>query len=536
MTVLRPILSFVLSTILAACLTVFLRRPQLDIPGVALATWLFVANLVHAVNSLIWASDLVGHVPVWCDIVTNLLLGAAVALPSACVSSARAVELLSSQRKIYPNTYSRRIHLLIDVALCFVLPLLYMTLHFAVQEHRFDLVRSLGCSASVQRSTPAMLVMILPPAFLGITALALCVWTAWTCCRMPAGRFAAHLAARSAVSAPRFIRRLSACTLLTLTVLIFSFLPLLDPHPDSWASFQADFSTILIVEQDNEIVAAHRTWWAIPSISTMYILLVLLLGDLGTDTFTWFRSRLGPTPLSRPARPELSRLTFNQSTHDMAMVSKTSLATPTAPQAVQLRSGWDDMLDVKRSRRGGFAGSNRKSVASCSDPETGKASPSTSGSASPTTPDDDAFTASTLTYLASPVAQALGLPSPVSRHEKLISPVSTFIPNETPRTPRPGPKTLHLAPPRQPIPEDTASTISSIWDAPWPLPPVSPSSPRSAWHAYPMHSPVEPLYVPKGPPASAAPPRRTRNIPLKPALKVPRREHDAADVIYMTGP
>ncbi|KAJ7455572.1 pheromone A receptor-domain-containing protein, partial [Mycena latifolia] len=544
MPVLLPVLSFVLAAFLVAFLTILLRRPSLNTPNIAFASWLLLANLVHAVNALIWASDVQPRVPVWCDIVTNLLLGATAALPGACVSSARAHELLASSRKMHPNTYSKRLHVLGDVALCFVFPLLYMVIHFAVQEHRFDLMRGLGCSASVQRSTPAVLLMVLPPLLLCTVALVLCLSSLWHCSRLSADRFVTHLAARSSVSAPRFIRRLAQCTLLTATVLLFTLLPLLAPR----ATFRTpDFSVIFIVKQPSEIGAAERAWWTVPGVSLAYLLLALVLGDEAADALAWMKRRVSGTPPPRPARPELSRLTFAQ--------SKASLVAPTP---VQLRSGWDDMLDVKQTRRGVLPG--RKSVVSSAGSQyslSSSPSPSPSPTGSPTTPADDAFTASTLTYLASPVAQALGLPSPVAAYSPGEMPPSPVKPSSSPilrgRTdaspPAKGLKPLYLAPPRQPIPEDTASTISSIWDAPWPLPPVSPSSLRRAPSkrddgraaACPMYSPVEPLYAPVGPPASVQrvpPPRRTQSVPRKPALKTLRRtrsrEYAAADVIYMT--
>ncbi|KAJ6617171.1 hypothetical protein B0H10DRAFT_2218813 [Mycena sp. CBHHK59/15] len=232
------------------------------------------------------------------------------------------------------------------------------------------------------------------------------------------------------------------------------------------------------------------------------------------------------------------------------MASKSSLTAPSmsAPQEIQLRSGWDDMLDVKKNRRGLLP--NRKSVVSSdSSGYSPSPSPSPSSSHGPTTPEDDAFTSSTLTYLASPVAQALGLPSPVA------SPIASYAsPLKTPRDKAPG-----LAPPRQPIPEDTVSTISSIWEAPWPLPPVvtsfpllrhqsrsqSPSSTDDG-HVYPLYSPAEP---PSAPPfeGSSVPGRGTSPTPnvarratLKKALRrtwsreALARGYASTDVIYMT--
>ncbi|KAJ7500853.1 GPCR fungal pheromone mating factor, partial [Mycena galericulata] len=119
-----------------------------SVATVSLVLWLLLGNAIHAVNALVWSSNVQERVPIWCDIVTKLLLGATAALPGACLCTARHLELLASSRKLYPNTYSKRLHTLADVALCYVLPLLYMILHFAVQDHRFDLVQDFGCSAS----------------------------------------------------------------------------------------------------------------------------------------------------------------------------------------------------------------------------------------------------------------------------------------------------------------------------------------------------------------------------------------------------
>ncbi|KAJ7189819.1 STE3-like pheromone receptor, partial [Mycena pura] len=128
MPVVLAVLSFILTVFLAVFLVFLLRQPTVNIPSTALALWLLVANGVHAVNALVWAGNTLPRIPVWCDIVTKLIVGAIASLPGACLCAARALELLASRRKHYPNTYSRRIHALLDAGLCYVLPLLYMIL------------------------------------------------------------------------------------------------------------------------------------------------------------------------------------------------------------------------------------------------------------------------------------------------------------------------------------------------------------------------------------------------------------------------
>ncbi|KAJ7028141.1 pheromone A receptor-domain-containing protein [Mycena alexandri] len=571
MLVVLPVLSFICAGLLAVFLIILIRRPTVNTSNVSIVLWLLFGNAVHAVNTIVWFSTTSPGFPSvkiadFLDTVTKLLLGVTIALPGVCLCSARYLELLSSDRKIYPNTYSKRFHTLLDVALCYVLPLLYMILHFAVQDHRFDLVENFGCSAAINRSTPAVLIMIIPPLILCSISLVLCkrtlpnnhclpLLTVWNYARLSSERFTSHLSARSnSVSVPLFTRRLVKSILLTASVLIVTLFPLLGPRHRSWAQFRPNYSAILFVREPAEVGAVQTVWWSIPVVSMVYLVLTLVLGDETTDTFSWVQRRF-PTvlPRGRPARPELSRLTFQ---HEM--VSKyCSLVTPSlaAPQPVQLRSGWDDMLDVKVKGRRAFLNPNpsRKSVVSSATD-----SDDDSPSSSPTLKDDleDAFTSSTLSYLASPVAQALGLPSPIasstfaslvqSRSQgtspTVASPMgSSAMPSPSPIAPSPAPVLRVLIPMTPPIPEDTASTISSIWDAPWPLPPATPTPTLLSPARSPTRSPTVSRSPTRSPTLSSRTTTRTAAsrapVPRKPVVPVRSalaRGYAATDVIYMT--
>ncbi|KAJ7145546.1 GPCR fungal pheromone mating factor, partial [Mycena epipterygia] len=124
-----PVLSFIYTGLPAVFLIILIRRRTVNTSNVALVLWLLFWNVVHGVKAIVWSSNVEARIPVWCDIVTELLLGVAIALPGLCLCSARYLELLSSARKIYPNTYSKRLHTVLNVALCYVLPLIYTTLH-----------------------------------------------------------------------------------------------------------------------------------------------------------------------------------------------------------------------------------------------------------------------------------------------------------------------------------------------------------------------------------------------------------------------
>lgn len=152
-----------------------------------------------------------------------------------------------------------------------------------------------------------------------------------------------------------------------------------------------------------------------------------------------------------------------------------------SPEPVELVSGWDEMLHTKPGRK-----SPNKLQLTVEIPPS-----------RPTT-DDDAFAADTFKYLKSPQARTLGVVSPAlsSPPRRTPSPIRyTPPPPMNAPYPRPPPvNTLHLpaesafpavsiAPMpvgnvdatlfrrRPSVPEDVSSTISSLYDLPWPLPP-----------------------------------------------------------------
>lgn len=86
----------------------------------------------------------------------------------------------------------------------------------------------------------------------------------------------------------------------------------------------------------------------------------------------------------------------------------------------------------------------------------------------PTSPEDDAFCASTIQYLGSPTAYSLGLQSP------LIHPPSVYRSPTQTREGAPQWKQSSMLSVPQSIPDDVQSTVSSIFDMPWPQPPSPP--------------------------------------------------------------
>jgi hypothetical protein len=66
-----PVLSFLCAGLLAVFLIILLRRPTLNTSNISIVLWLLLGNVVHAVNALVWSSNVdTTRIPVWCDIGT----------------------------------------------------------------------------------------------------------------------------------------------------------------------------------------------------------------------------------------------------------------------------------------------------------------------------------------------------------------------------------------------------------------------------------------------------------------------------------
>lgn len=142
-----PILSFICSAFLLFWIVISLKRSRINVPNVSIATCLFVCSVIHGINALVWASNVDIRIPVWCDIgkknitfypfhlmfslflpVTKLLLGSTVAIGAACLCSSRHLEFVSSTRNVPSGTHFKRNRKIIDIALCYIPPIVYIAL------------------------------------------------------------------------------------------------------------------------------------------------------------------------------------------------------------------------------------------------------------------------------------------------------------------------------------------------------------------------------------------------------------------------
>jgi len=61
-----PIVSFLSVSLLVLVLPAQVHYHS--IPSASIVAWLFVCNLIHGINTVLWLGNQAEHAPLWCDI------------------------------------------------------------------------------------------------------------------------------------------------------------------------------------------------------------------------------------------------------------------------------------------------------------------------------------------------------------------------------------------------------------------------------------------------------------------------------------
>ncbi|KAJ7477965.1 Rcb2.42 [Mycena galericulata] len=266
-----------------------------NVATLSIIAWLFVSNLTFAINSIIWAGNVNEVVPVWCDIVSKLEVGATAALPACCLSLALQLWRVASTT----CTTNRRIILLLDLILCWGYPVITMALHYIVQGHRFDIVEDFGCRPTTYVSIPAILVLYGPIA---IVVVLIFIYSALAFASFYQRRrtFTTFLQTKkSAFTARRYVRLMAITIVLAVwdTVVIavifsITFLPGLRPYT-SWADVHSDFSRVdqypTVDITPGILFWTYVSWWTIPLSGYSFFCFFSFGEDAVAQYGPWFR-------------------------------------------------------------------------------------------------------------------------------------------------------------------------------------------------------------------------------------------------------
>lgn len=132
--------------------------------------WFLVLQLIYVVNPILWPRD--DTADWWdgsgfCDVEIRLLIASTIAVPGAITCIMRSLaRILNVERS--PLQSSSRWGTVLDVILCFVLPLVLVAVYYVVQPTRYAIYTSTGCNWLLARTWGSIVLMRVGPFILSI--------------------------------------------------------------------------------------------------------------------------------------------------------------------------------------------------------------------------------------------------------------------------------------------------------------------------------------------------------------------------------
>ncbi|EXJ93124.1 hypothetical protein A1O3_01681 [Capronia epimyces CBS 606.96] len=265
-----------------------------------------ILNVQNFANAIIWASQ--DRYSWWngkilCDIEVKLYIGIAVAADGAVASIFRQTAMIldTDRMTVAPSPQQRRSRLAVEILLCIMLPVLVMAAHYLVQNDRYWLTTSAGCTPAFDTCWPTLLLIFLWPVLvclMGSIYCALSVIRLWRHRK----EMSSVLSSTPGVTSSRFLRLFAlGFTLLLgycpLAILAFAENVSIPRHRYSWAFIHPpDWAERIILVPSTERLTFDR--WA--QIATGF--LFFLFFGLGKEATQIYHSWLKMTQRWLPTR------------------------------------------------------------------------------------------------------------------------------------------------------------------------------------------------------------------------------------------
>ncbi|KAF6745594.1 pheromone receptor [Ephemerocybe angulata] len=283
-----------------------------NVATLSIIAWLFVSNMIYAIDAVVWADNVRDVGRVWCDITTKLIIGANFALPAACLCLCLHLEFVSSSRMGNMTLRDKRKRQIFEACLCAGLPLLFMALHTIVQGHRYDIIEGYGCRPTTYFSIPSIFIVWLPPILMACVCLVLsmCSLRNFVLRRLT---FAADLKIKNTgLTTSRYLRLISmAIVQMIWSIVVTSYtlyvttvgIPL---RPwTTWADVHSDFNRVdvfpAIITPKQLRNVSYGLWWMIPA-STILFVAFFSFGQDAMDEYkkcyVWIRTKVFRIPLT----------------------------------------------------------------------------------------------------------------------------------------------------------------------------------------------------------------------------------------------
>ncbi|KAF8239165.1 STE3-domain-containing protein [Tricholoma matsutake] len=141
--------------------------------------WTALTCLAYFINSVVWRDNAINWAPVWCDLTSRLFMGYNYAIPAASLCMTRRLYRVAVIRKVVVTQAEKRREIIVDLVLCFVIPVLFMGLQLISEGHRFDIYEEFGCFFFNYNTTVGVVIMFVPPLLFGCACAVYSVLGVW---------------------------------------------------------------------------------------------------------------------------------------------------------------------------------------------------------------------------------------------------------------------------------------------------------------------------------------------------------------------
>ncbi|KAK7026815.1 a-factor receptor [Paramarasmius palmivorus] len=171
----------------------------------AFMLWTAAFCLVKFVNSVVWAGNVNNVAPVWCDISTQIMMGATIGVPASTLCISRRLYKIAAIRTVSITHADKLRAVLEDVGIALGIPIAVLIMHIPVHAHRFDIFEDIGCMPVTYNTLAAYFLFWMWPIILGVISLGYSVMNLRTF-YMRRAQFSSLVATTSAMNTSRYLR------------------------------------------------------------------------------------------------------------------------------------------------------------------------------------------------------------------------------------------------------------------------------------------------------------------------------------------
>ncbi|VDB86467.1 unnamed protein product [Peniophora sp. CBMAI 1063] len=161
---LQPVANFI-SSFLAFLVIISQPRQPCNKGIIYLAVWVSILSFITGIQMVIWRDSADTTIaPVFCDIVSRILVGTLIAMPACTLITCRCLHDMVRYSVINTVKFrKRRRDLLLDLVLFLGLPVISNIFYYVVQSARFSVLEESGCGVAIVVSGLTLMLISGPP-------------------------------------------------------------------------------------------------------------------------------------------------------------------------------------------------------------------------------------------------------------------------------------------------------------------------------------------------------------------------------------